>query len=97
MPTPRRNHVFILAWIETADNYLALHTADGSPLLRQTLAGLLPRLGPGFARCHRRAAVQVDWIERVLPRDKGDCKLVLRGRACVPCSRQYRETVLEQL
>jgi len=86
-----------IGWIETADNYVALHTADGSPLLRQTLAGLLPRLGPGFVRCHRRAAVQLDRIERVVPRDKGDCELVLHDGASVPCSRQFRETVLQRL
>ncbi|TQK08066.1 LytTR family DNA-binding domain-containing protein [Herbaspirillum sp. SJZ107] len=86
-----------IGWIETADNYVALHTVDGSPLLRQTLAGLLPRLGPGFVRCHRRAAIQLDWIDRILPRDKGDCELILRNGASVPCSRQYRETVLQQV
>ena len=37
-------------------------------------ASLLPP-----ARCHRRAAVQLDWIESVLALDKGDCVLVLRG------------------
>jgi two-component system LytT family response regulator len=86
-----------IGWIETADNYVALHTPEGSPLLRQALASLLPRLGPGFVRCHRRAAVQLDWIERVLPLDKGDCELLLRGGARVPCSRQYREDVLARL
>lgn len=86
-----------IGWIETADNYVALHTGDGSPLLRQTLAGLLPRLGPGFVRCHRRAAVQLDWVDRILPRDKGDCELILRNGASVPCSRQYRETVLQSV
>ena len=86
-----------IGWIETADNYVALHTADGSPLLRQTLAGLLPRLGPAFVRCHRRAAVQVDWIEHVLPLDKGDCELLLRGGARVPCSRQYRDALRQRV
>lgn len=86
-----------IGWIETADNYVALHTPTGSPLLRQTLAGLLERLGPGFVRCHRRAAVQLAWIERVVALDKGDCELLLRGGARVPCSRQYRVQVLERL
>jgi len=84
-------------WIETADNYVALHTAAGSPLLRQTLAGLLDRLGPGFVRCHRRAAVQLSWIERMVTLDKGDGELLLRGGARVPCSRQYRADVLARL
>lgn len=86
-----------IGWIESADNYVVLHTPAGSPLLRQTLAGLAERLGPAFLRCHRRAAVQLAWIERVVPLDKGDCELVLRGGARVPCSRQYRAAVLERI
>jgi two-component system LytT family response regulator len=86
-----------IQWIETADNYVVLHTASGAPLLRQTLAGLVASLGPSIARCHRRAAVRLDWIERVVPLDKGDCELVLRGGARVPCSRQYRAGVVEKL
>jgi two-component system LytT family response regulator len=72
-----------IGWIETADNYVALHTPAGSPLLRQTLGGLLDRLGPGFVRCHRRAAVQLSWIDGVRALDKGDGELLLRGGACV--------------
>jgi len=83
-----------IQWIETADNYVMLHTATGSPLLRQTLTGLVDRLGPGFVRCHRRAAVAVHWIEKVVTLDKGDGELLLRGGARVACSRQYRADVL---
>ena len=84
-------------WLETADNYVALHTANGTPLLRQTLGALLDQLGPAFVRCHRRAAVRVAAIIRVEPFEKGDCLLVLRGGARVPCSRQYRAAVLAAL
>lgn len=89
--------VLEIGWIESADNYVVLHTPSGSPLLRQTLGGLAERLGPAFLRCHRRAAVQLACIERVVPLDKGDCELVLRGGARVPCSRQYRAAVMERL
>jgi two-component system LytT family response regulator len=89
--------VDLVQWIETADNYVVLHTAAEQPLLRQTLAGLLDKLGPRFMRCHRRAAVQLDWIESVVALDKGDCELVLRGGARVPCSRQYRPAVIDAL
>jgi two-component system LytT family response regulator len=84
-------------WIETADNYVVLHSATGQPLMRQTMAGLLDKLGPRFVRCHRRAAVQLTWIDSVVALDKGDCELVLRGGARVPCSRQYKAAVLEKL
>jgi two-component system LytT family response regulator len=86
-----------IQWIETADNYVVLHTADGQPLMRQTLAGLLDKLGPRFQRCHRRAAVQLDWIASVHTLDKGDGELILRGGARVPCSRQYRIELMERL
>ncbi|KQQ40187.1 two-component system response regulator [Duganella sp. Leaf126] len=86
-----------IAWIETADNYVVLHTADGQPLLRQTLAGLLATLGPRFVRCHRRAAVQLQWVEGLDMLDKGDGELLLRGGARVPCSRQFRQDVLARL
>ncbi len=86
-----------LEWIETADNYVALHVGAQQPLMRQTLSALLDRLGSGFMRCHRRAAVQVSFIEQVLARDKGDCELVLRGGARVPCSRQYRAALMARL
>ncbi|HWW73134.1 MAG TPA: LytTR family DNA-binding domain-containing protein, partial [Duganella sp.] len=84
-------------WIETADNYVVLHTADGQPLMRQTLAGLVEKLGPRFLRCHRRAAVQLEWIASVQPLDKGDSELILRSGARVPCSRQYRAELMERL
>jgi two-component system LytT family response regulator len=86
-----------IEWLETADNYVALHTSAGAPLLRQTLGALLDQLGPGFVRCHRRAAVRLSAVARIEPLDKGDCELVLRSGARVPCSRQYRPALLERL
>ncbi|WP_312510950.1 LytTR family DNA-binding domain-containing protein [Massilia sp.] len=86
-----------IEWLETADNYVALHTAAGAPLLRQTLGALLEQLGQAFVRCHRRAAVRVAAIVRIEPLDKGDSELVLHGGARVPCSRQYRSAVLQAL
>src|SRR5205085_2216739 len=85
-----------IGWIETADNYVVLHTPQGQPLLRQTLANLLAQLGACFVRCHRRAAVQLSWIERIIPLDKGDAELLLRGGMRVPCSRQFRADVMQR-
>lgn len=86
-----------IEWLETADNYVALHTAQGAPLLRRTLSGLLAQLGGAFVRCHRRAAVRPAAVERVVPLDKGDCELVLRNGTRVPCSRQYRAALMAAL
>lgn len=84
-------------WIETADNYVVLHTAQGAPMLRQTLAGLLDSLGPAFQRSHRRAAVRLDWIEGLSADAKGDGEVLLRGGARAPLSRQYGPALLKYL
>ncbi|MBB3221543.1 LytR/AlgR family response regulator transcription factor [Pseudoduganella umbonata] len=86
-----------LRWLETADNYVALHDGAGVPLLRQTLAGLLETLGPAFVRCHRRAAVHLPWIDRIVANDKGDGHVVLADGGTVPLSRQYRPALLAAL
>ena len=86
-----------IQWIETADNYIVLHTAGGQPLMRQTLAGLLDKLGPRFIRCHRRAAVQLGWIASIVNHEKGDGELLLHSGSRVPLSRQYRADVVARL
>ncbi|MYN06261.1 LytR/AlgR family response regulator transcription factor [Pseudoduganella aquatica] len=86
-----------ISWIETADNYVILHTPGGQPLLRQTLAGLLEKLGPDFLRCHRRGAVRLSAVAAVEVDDKGDGELLLHGGARAPLSRQYRPALLAQL
>ncbi|MYM66830.1 response regulator [Pseudoduganella sp. FT55W] len=86
-----------IQWIETADNYVILHTADGEPLMRQTLAGLLEKLGPRFIRCHRRAAIQLSWISSIANLDKGDGEIILHNGARVPLSRQFRAEIETRL
>lgn len=86
-----------IAWLETADNYVVLHTPAAQPLLRQTLTGLLAQLGDDFVRCHRRAAVRPELVEHVVSLDKGDCELLLHGGMRVPCSRQYRAALMDRL
>lgn len=86
-----------IGWIETADNYVVLHTANTAPLMRQTLAGLLEQLGPRFVRCHRRAAIQLEWVASIVNLDKGDGEIILRDGSRVPLSRQYRSELEARL
>jgi len=95
--TTRIVQVADIEWLETADNYVALHTGDSAPLLRQSLGTLLGQLGPAFVRCHRCAAVRLTAVNRIVPHSKGDCTLVLHSGAVVPCSRQYRAALLDPL
>jgi two-component system LytT family response regulator len=84
-------------WVEAADNYVLLHTAQASHMLRQTLALTAQRLGGDFSRCHRSYLVRRDQILRFEASGKGDGDFYLRSGAIVPCSRQYREDILLSL
>ncbi|KRB84329.1 LytTR family DNA-binding domain-containing protein [Duganella sp. Root198D2] len=82
-----------IQWLETADNYVVLHTSQGTPLLRQTLTDLLDSLGKQFVRCHRRAAVRLSLIDKI----DLEGRLVLRDGALVPLGRNFKAAILEAL
>jgi two-component system LytT family response regulator len=84
-------------WLEAADNYVSVHAAGKALLMRRTLAGLLDDLGERFVRCHRSAAVAIDRVAALRPRDKGDATLVLHDGTELPCSRQFRAAVVQRL
>jgi two-component system, LytTR family, response regulator len=95
-----RTHVISVAsigWLEAADNYVVVHTAEQAPLMRRTLTGLLHDLGDGFLRTHRRAAVALTHVEQLQSRGKGDCWVTIKGGTRVPCSRQYRADLVARL
>ena len=82
-----------IQWLETADNYVVLHTAQGAPLLRQTLTDLLESLGSDFVRCHRRAAVRLSLVEKIDQQGQ----LTLRNGTVVPLGRNFKPAILEAL
>ena len=89
-------HVVAVAdiqWLETADNYVILHTAEGAPLLRQTLTDLLDSLGGDFMRCHRRAAVRLALVGKIDQQGQ----LVLRNGDLVPLGRHHKADLLAAL
>jgi len=97
VPDRGRTHVIActdILWLEAADNYVVVHAADGrAPLMRRTLAALLADLGPAFVRTHRSAAVALAQVMALLPGERGDAEVLLRGGARAPCSRQQRALV----
>jgi two-component system LytT family response regulator len=84
-------------WLETADNYVLIHTAESQHIMRQTLVAMAQRLGKSFARCHRRYLIRLDQIVEYAANAKGDGDFVLRSGTRVPCSRQYRDEVLQRI
>ena len=86
-----------IEWLQSADNYVNVHLRGRTLLLRRTLASLLADLAPAFVRTHRGAAVALASVQGVRPSGNGDAVVVLRGGAEVPCSRQHRAALMQQL
>lgn len=85
-------------WIEAADNYVQVHTAAGSALVRETMKTLEARLDPArFVRVHRSAIVAMGRVRELRPLDSGDYKVVLDGGHATTMSRTYRDEVLRRI
>lgn len=87
--------VAAVRWIESAANYLELHTAAGTHLVRMTLAEAEAKL-PGFARVHRTLLVREDIVRSVVRKDSGDFRVLLDDGRELPMSRRYRGRLLAE-
>jgi DNA-binding LytR/AlgR family response regulator len=87
-------------WAEAQGDYVRLHTADGSHLLRSTLSQLEERWAPaGFVRVHRSLLVAVAAV-RELRSDDGRHVVVLDEggtRRELPVARRHAREVRERL
>jgi two-component system, LytTR family, response regulator len=82
--------------LSAAGNYVEVHTAVRSYLVRATLARLAQRLDPGeFLRVHRSHLVRADFIAEIAPWAHGDLKLTLKDRSEIMLSRRYRSVLPE--
>jgi two-component system LytT family response regulator len=80
--------------IDAAGDYMCIHTADNSLILRETMKDLERRLDPRtFQRVHRSTIVNLDLVRQVKPHTNGECFLVLDSGAQVKVSRSYRDVV----
>lgn len=78
-------------WIEACGNYVRLHGAEGRPLARQTVRGLVDRLDPSrFARVHRSAIVNLSHVKLIKPVAAGDAVVVLHSGTRLRLSRSFR-------
>jgi two-component system LytT family response regulator len=79
-------------WIEAASNYVRLHVAQNSHLLRETMNGIEGRLDPDkFLRIHRSTIVNVDRIKELQPWFHGDYAVILSDGTRLTLSRSHRE------
>jgi two-component system LytT family response regulator len=87
-----------IEWIEADDNYVHVHTARRSYLLRRTLQDLLSQLGERhFARIHKSTAVNVSAIAALVPLFKGDHEVQLRSGETLRLSRRYKDALFDRM
>ena len=79
-------------YFESAANYVVLHTAAASHVLRDTLTNLETRLPPAmFLRISRSVIVNVNSIKELQPGLEAEQVVVLRGNRQLPITRGIRE------
>ena len=83
-----------IRWIEAEENYVRLHTANESHLLRETIGRLEGRLDPqSFLRVHRSAIVNLHYVKEVKNEADGDASVLLMSGETIPMSRSYRSRI----
>jgi two-component system, LytTR family, response regulator len=77
--------------VEAEGDYVSVFAGPKSYLLRETMAAIEARLGPGFARIHRSSIVNVSKILELRPQPGGELGVVLQGGAELRASRGYAD------
>lgn len=83
-----------IEWIDAAGDYMCLHAAGETYILRGTMKSLEDRLDPTlFQRVHRSTIVNLERVTRLRPHANGEYFLVLDGGHEIKLSRTYRDKV----
>src|SRR5689334_7101548 len=83
-------------WIESADNYVSLHSGRETHLIRETLTALETKLSPQeFLRVRHSAIVNVKRIRELRPLFKGEYEIILQNGTKLTSSRRYRRHLEE--
>lgn len=85
-------------WVESARNYVKVHTARETYVMRETLSNIESRLdGDRFLRIHRSTLVNVDRIRRIEPGYGTESRLELEDGTKLVISRAYRRGKVKDL
>ena len=83
-----------ITWIEAAGNYVRLHEAQASHLLRKTMKEMLTLLDPQqFLRIHRSIIVSLAYVQELQPWSRGEFVVVLKNNVRLYSSRSYRTQI----
>ncbi len=85
-------------WVEAEGDYMVLHVAGKSHLLRETMQRLESRLDPKrFVRIHRSTLVNLDRVRKLTPSFVGEYSVVLHDGTKLKLSRSYHGRLQEKL
>ena len=82
-----------IAWIDAAGDYMCVHAAGQTYILRSTMKELAQRLPSVFARVHRSTIVNLSKIQSVNALPKGEWLLHLEHDVSLKVSRNYRSSL----
>jgi two-component system LytT family response regulator len=81
-------------WIEADGDYVSVHLAGKTWLMRETIAAMELRLAlSGFVRIHRSALVNAERVKELRPQEKGEYTVVLIDGTELKLTRNYRASV----
>jgi len=85
-----------IRWIGAEENYVRICTKTETHLLRQTMTDLEERLDPEmFARVHRSAIVNLQYVKEVRTESRRDFAVLLVNGQKIPMSRSYHARILQ--
>lgn len=85
-------------WVEAEGNYVRLYAGEQVHLMRETMNGLIDKIGPQkFFRIHRSRIVNVNRVKELRIAGGGDYQVVLLDGTKLGLSRLYRDALQEQL
>ncbi|WP_258806842.1 LytTR family DNA-binding domain-containing protein [Pseudidiomarina sp. CB1] len=83
-----------IEWVDAAGDYMCIHAANETHILRRTMKELEEELNPNrFQRIHRSAIVNLDQIEKLCSRQNGEYHIVLKNGKELKVSRSYKERI----
>jgi two-component system LytT family response regulator len=89
-----RLDVATIDWIDAAGDYMCLHAAGQTHVLRATMKELEDMLDPGvFQRVHRSTIVNLARVRSLRPHLNGECFLKLQSGQEIKLSRSFRDKV----
>lgn len=84
-------------YLESAGDYVKVHTAERTHLMRAALKRLTEDLGDQMVRIHRSAAVRASSIRMLTPIGHHEFRVELDDGTTLKCSRTYRSVLMDAL